>query len=99
MTSKRIEAERFLTANSLYGAIIEETQQLVFVLEAGDAEEAAHRVKSVLPYCGVKEQIGINLVDMLSCPVGVPSFLNAFFSGAGLGAVRNSVAPSTETRH
>jgi hypothetical protein len=93
------EAESFLPSKTLYGAIIEETQQLILVIEAADEEEAGHRIDAVLPYFGVSGASGVSFVEVKSCPMGVASFLDAFFEGTGLGAVRDSVGPSTETRH
>jgi hypothetical protein len=91
--------ESFVPAKMLYAAIYEETQQLILVVEAADEDEAGHRIDAVLPFFGVKEVAGIGFVKVKSCPLGVASFLDAFFKGTGLGSVRYSVGPSTDSRH
>lgn len=95
----RHEAVMFHASKTLYGAIIEETQQLLLVVEAADDDEAGHRIDAVLPFFGVVDVSGVSFIEVKGCPPGVPSFLDAFFEGTGLGAVRDSVAPSTETWH
>ena len=91
--------ESFTSAKTLYGAMVEETQQLILVVEVADEKEAGHRIDAVLPFFGVKDVSGVSFVEVKSCPLGVASFLDAFFEGTGLGAVRDSVGPSTDTRH
>ena len=95
----RREGESFVPTKTLYAAIYEETQQLILVVEAADEKEAGHRIDAVLPFFGVKDVSGVSFVEVKSCPLGVASFLDAFFEGTGLGAVRDSVGPSTDTRH
>jgi hypothetical protein len=95
----RQQGESFVPTKTLYAAIYEETQQLILVVEAADEEEAGHRIDAVLPFFGVNEVAGIGFVEVKSCPLGVASFLDAFFKGTGLGSVRDSVGPSTYTRH
>jgi hypothetical protein len=94
-----LKPESFTSAKTLYGAMVEETQQLILVVEAANEEEACHRIDAVLPFLGVKDASGVSFVEVNSCPIGVASFLDAFFKGTGLGAVRDSVGPSTDTRH
>ena len=91
--------ESFTSVKTLYGAMVEETQQLILVVEAATEEEAGHRIDAVLPFFGIKHFSGVSFIELKSCPIGVASFLDAFFQGTGLGAVRDSVAPSTETKH
>ena len=91
--------ESFTTAKTLYGAMVEETQQLILVVEAANESEAGHRIDAVLPFFGIKDFSGVSFIELKSCPIGVASFLDAFFKGTGLGAVRDSVAPSTDTKH
>ena len=91
--------ESFTTAKTLYGAMVEETQQLILVVEATTEEEAGHRIDAVLPFFGITDFSGVSFIELKSCPIGVASFLDAFFKGTGLGAVRDSVAPSTDTKH
>ena len=91
--------ESFTSVKTLYGAMVEETQQLILVVEAATEEEAGHRIDAVLPFFGVKDFSGVSFIELKSCPIGVASFLDAFFQGTGLGAVLDSVAPSTETKH
>jgi hypothetical protein len=92
-------AESFPIVKTLFGAFLEETQQLILVIEAVNEEEAGHRIEAVLPFFGISEADGISFVEVKSCPLGVASFLDAFFKGSELGAVRDSVAPSTDTKH
>jgi len=91
--------ESFSSAKTLYGAMVEETQQLILVVEAATEEEAGHRIDAVLPFFGINDFSGVSFIELKSCPIGIASFLDAFFQGTGLGAVRDSVAPSTETKH
>lgn len=97
--TNRYAAESFPLMKTLYGAFLEETQQLILVIEAADEEEAGHRIEAVLPFFGVSDSDGISFVEVKSCPLGVASFLDAFFKGTELGAVRDSVVPSTDTKH
>ena len=92
-------AESFVSAKTLYGAIVEETQQLILVVEAANEEAAGQRIDAVLPLFGIKDFSGVSFIEVKSCPMGVASFLDAFFKGTGLGAVRDSVALSTDTKH
>ena len=96
---RRILPDPLQGAKKHYGVFIEETRQLVFVVEASDIEEALLRMKAVLPLFEIAYEDGINIVEMMSCPVGAASFLDAFFLGTKLGAVIDSVVPSTDTRH
>ena len=98
MGTKRSEARSFATTKRLYGAVIDETRELILVVEAGNAVEASNRVKAVLPFFGLRRVSNVSLVEMDSCPQGIASFFDSFFEGAGLGAVRDSVVPSTDTR-
>lgn len=97
--ARRIPPDPLQSAQKLYGVLIEYTQQLLFVVEATDLDEASRRLKAVLPFFGVAYEDRINLVEMMSCPVGVASFLDAFFLGMKLGAGNDSFVPSTDTRH
>ena len=90
--------ESFTSAKTLYGAMVEETQQLILVVEAANDEEAGHRIDALLPFFGVKDFSRVSFIEVRSCPIGVASFLNAFFKGTGLGAVHDRVGPSTETK-
>lgn len=96
--TNRYAAESFPLMKTLYGAFLEETKQLILVIEAVDEEEAGHRIEAVLPFFGVSDAASISLIEVKSCPMGVASFLDAFFRGTALGAVRDSVGPSTDTR-
>lgn len=98
MTNRCIP-ESFLSTKTLYGAFVQETQELILVIEAANEDEAGHRIEAVLPMFGVIDFSAICFVEVKSCPMGVSSFLDAFFEGTGLGAVRDSVGPSTDTRH
>ena len=98
MAKKRIEAKSFPTKKPLYGAVIDETRELILVVEAANGEEASQRIAAVLPFFGIKDGSGVSLVEMSDCPLGVASFFDSFFEGTGLGAVRDSVVPSTETK-
>ena len=91
--------ESFTSVKTLYGAMVEETQQLILVVEAANEEEAGHRIDAVLPFFGVKDFSGVSFIEVKNCPIGVASFLDAFFKGTGLGTVSDRVAPSTDTRH
>ena len=97
--TNRLVPESFTSAKTLYGAMVEETQKLILVVEAATEEEAGHRIDAVLPFFGINDFSGVSFIELKSCPIGVASFLDAFFQGTGLGAVRDSVAPSTETKH
>jgi hypothetical protein len=77
------------STKALYGAVIEETQQLLLVVEAENSEEASHRIGAVLPFFGAVDASGVGFIEVNGCPEGVPSFLDAFFEGIGLGAVRD----------
>ena len=92
-------AESFPIVKTLFGAFLEETQQLILVIEAANEEEAGQRIEAVLPFFGLSDVDGISFFEVQSCPLGVASFLDAFFEGTGLGAVRDCVGPSTDTRH
>lgn len=96
--TNRHAAESFPIVKTLYGAFLHETQ-LILVIEAADEEEAGHRTEAVLPFFGVSDATGISFIEIKSCPMGVASFLDAFFNGTELGSVRDSVAPSTDTEH
>lgn len=96
--TNRHAVESFPVVKTLYGAFLDETQ-LILVIEAADEEEAGHRIEAVLPFFGVSDAAGISFIEVKSCPLGVASFLDAFFKGTELGAVRDSVAPSTDTKH
>ena len=98
MRTKRIEAKPFPTKKPLYAAVIDETRELILVVEAANGEEASQRIAAVLPFFGLRSVSSVSLVEMDSCPQGIASFFDSFFEGAGLGAVRDSVVPSTETR-
>jgi len=91
--------ESFSSAKTLYGAMVEETQQLILVVEAATEEEAGHRIDAVLPFFGITDFSCVSFIEVKSCPIGVASFLDAFFKGTGLGAVRDRVGPSTDTKH
>ena len=97
--TNRLVAESFTSAKTLYGAMVEETQQLILVVEAATEEEAGHRIDAVLPFFGINDFSGVSFIEVKSCPIGVASFLDAFFQGTGLGAVRDRVGPSTDTKH
>ena len=98
MRMKRIEAKSFPTTKRFFGAIVDETRELILVVEAANAVEASQRIAAVLPFFGIKDGSGVSLVEMRDCPLGIASFFDSFFEGAGLGAVRDSVVPSTETK-
>ena len=92
-------AESFPIVKALFGAFLEETKQMILVIEAANEEEAGQRIEAVLPFFGISDVDGISFFEVKSCPLGVASFLDAFFKGTELGAVRDSVAPSTDTKH
>ena len=98
MRRKRSEARPFPTTKRLYGAVIDETRELILVVEAANGVEASQRIKAVLPFFGLRIVSNVSLVEMDSCPQGIASFFDSFFEGTGLGAVRDSVVPSTETK-
>lgn len=77
--------------------MVAETQKLILVVEAANEEEEGYRIDAVLPFLGVKDASGVSFVEVNSCPIGMASFLDAFFKGTRLGAVRDSVGPSTDT--
>ncbi|ABM39888.1 hypothetical protein [Polaromonas naphthalenivorans] len=97
--TRRRKVKPVKTAKTLYGAFVQETQELILVIEAASEEEAGPRIEAVLPMFGVIDACGLGFIQVNSCPLGVAHFLDAFFEGTGLGAVRDSVAPSTNTRH
>lgn len=97
--TRRRKAKLAKPANTLYGAFVEETQELILVIEAASGEDAGPRIEAVLPFLGVIDASGVGFMEVKSCPLGVALFLDAFFEGTGLGAARNSVGPSTHTRH
>ena len=97
--SRRRKVKSAKPAKTLYGVFVEETEELLLVIEAVSQEEAGPRFEAVLPFFGVIDASGLGFIEVNSCLLGVAHFLDAFFEGTGLGAVRNSAAPSTDTRH
>lgn len=97
--TRRRKVKSAKPAKTLYGVFVEETQELFLVIEAASEEDAGPRIQAVLPFFGVIDASGVDFTEVKSCPQGIAFFLDAFFEGTGLGAVRNSVGPSTDTKH
>lgn len=89
--------EPFACQQLIFGAFDSDTGRLVLMVEAGSEVEALARVDSVVPLLGVRGVCELVVVQLDEMPVGVPTFLNAFFETGRIGINRGNVAPGSST--
>ena len=90
-------ADTFHWQQSIYGACDPVSKTLLLILEAMDLGEARSRVESVAPLLGINQSNDLLLFELDEMPSGVPTFLDAFFTGRNFGFNRTNVAPGTST--
>ncbi|UUZ77421.1 hypothetical protein LP414_09460 [Polaromonas sp. P1(28)-13] len=91
------EAESFLVRDGIFGAFVEESGELLLVVEADSIDDARTHVNAVAPLLGVKRGVDLVVEKLDEMPAGIPTFLKAFFEAGKIGINRGNVAPGTST--
>ena len=81
----------------IFGAFRPNTQKLLLVVEADNEETALLYVGLVAPYIGIGRASDLLVVELEEMPLGIPTFLDAFFSAGRISFTRESVCPGSGT--